>query len=71
MIQIEANIPIPEDRTTYPFRDMEMGDSILFKDEKQAASARVAAIRFAKVHRPGWTFSMRRVEDGWRLWRTA
>ena len=70
MIQIEANIPITEDRTTYPFRDMEAGDSILFKGEKQAASARVAAIRFAKVHRPGWVFSMRKVENGWRLWRT-
>jgi len=49
---------------------MEAGDSILFKGEKQAASARVAAIRFAKVHRPGWVFSMRKVENGWRLWRT-
>ncbi len=70
MVQIETNIPIPEDRTLYPFRDMGTGDSILFKGKKQAASARVAAIRFAKVHRPGWVFSMRKVENGWRLWRT-
>lgn len=61
---------MPEDRTKYPFRDMESGDSILFKDKKQADSARVAALRFVRVHRPDWHFSLRKVEDGWRLWRT-
>lgn len=71
MIQIESGIAIPEDRTTYPFRDMGVGDSILFKNEKKAASARVAALRFARVHKHGWTFSLRKVDNGWRLWRTA
>jgi len=48
---------------------MEAGDSILFTVQKQANSARVAALRFVRVHRPDWKFSLRRVENGWRLWR--
>jgi hypothetical protein len=45
------------------------GDSILFIDGKLAASARVAALRFSKIHQKGWQFRMRKVSDGWRLWR--
>jgi len=71
MYKIESNIEIPESRTKYPFDDMEVGDSILFPKRKAADSARVAAVRFAQAHRPGWKFSLRTVEDGWRLWRVA
>jgi hypothetical protein len=48
---------------------MEPGDSILFTSKAQADSARVASIRFVKIHRPDWSFVLRRVENGWRLWR--
>lgn len=58
-------------RSRYPFADMEPGDSILFPDKAQANSARVSAIRFVKMHQPTWVFSLRRVDGGWRLWRTA
>jgi hypothetical protein len=71
VLQIDQGIEMPETRTKYPFDEMERGDSILFTDKKQAESARVASIRFVKVHRPGWTFSLRRVDGGWRLWRNA
>jgi len=71
VLQIDQGIDMPETRTKYPFEDMEQGDSILFKDKRQAESARVASIRFAKVHRPDWTFSLRKVDGGWRLWRSA
>jgi len=70
MIQIDTGIVMPEDRTKYPFRDMQDGDSILFTDKKQAESARVASLRFVRMHAPKWQFSLRRVSDGWRLWRT-
>jgi hypothetical protein len=50
---------------------MEPGDSILFDSEKKATSARVAAVRYAFRHSPDWTFTLRKVEGGWRLWRTA
>lgn len=71
MYKIDSDIPVPESRTKYPFADMEVDDSILFKDEKKANSARVAALRFGKAKSPKWVFTVRRVHDGWRLWRTA
>jgi len=55
----------------YPFADMQEGDSFLITDRKKADSARVASLRFTKRQRPDWSFVMRRVEDGWRIWRVA
>lgn len=69
MLQIEQGIVMPSTRTKYPFLDMEPGDSILLTSKAQADSARVASIRFVKVHRPDWSFVLRKVENGWRLWR--
>jgi hypothetical protein len=50
---------------------MEAGDSILFGIRKQAESCRVAALRFTRVHQPKWVFTLRKVDDGWRLWRIS
>ena len=69
MIQIDEGIALPTNRSKYPFGDMETGDSILFKLRKQAESCRVAALRFTRVHQPEWSFSLRKVDNGWRLWR--
>lgn len=71
MLQIEQGIAMPETRTKYPFLDMEPGDSILFKNKNQAESARVASLRFVRVHKPDWEFTLRKVDNGWRLWRNA
>lgn len=71
MLQIEQGIELPTTRTKYPFIDMLPGDSILFRSKKQADSARVASIRFVKVHQPDWSFVLRKVDNGWRLWRKA
>ena len=71
MVQIDRGVELPQGRSRYPFSDMEKGDSILFKDERQASSARVAAVRFAQRYYPDWTFTLRKVENGWRLWRVA
>lgn len=71
MLQIEQGVALPATRTKYPFMEMEPGDSILFRSKKQADSARVASIRFVKVHQPHWAFVLRKVENGWRLWRKA
>lgn len=70
MIQIDEGIALPTNRSKYPFEEMEAGDSILFGIHKQAESCRVAALRFVRVHRPSWVFSLRKVDNGWRLWRT-
>ena len=71
MFQIESGVEMPMGRTKYPFGDMLPGDSIRFVDEKQANSARVSALRFVRSHAPDWSFQLRRVEGGWRLWRIA
>ena len=71
MFQIESGVEMPMGRTKYPFGDMLPGDSIRFVDEKQANSARVSALRFVRSHAPDWSFQLRRVESGWRLWRIA
>lgn len=71
MYKIDTGMTVPDSRTKYPFREMEPNDSILFKDKKNADSARVAALRYAKSQQPAWSFTLRRVEDGWRLWRVA
>jgi hypothetical protein len=70
MFEIDRGIDIPGSRTRYPFMEMEPGDSILFQDAKKAVSARVAAVRYAGKQEPPWGFTLRRVEGGWRLWRT-
>ena len=69
MYKIETDIEYPATRTKYPFTDMYVGDSILFTERTQADNARVSALRFAKAHDLGWKFSLRTVENGWRLWR--
>lgn len=69
MFEIDHDIDIPTSRTQYPFGDMRPGDSIFFKDPKKATSARVAAVRYGRKQEPSWTFTLRRVEGGWRLWR--
>jgi len=70
-MQIDKGIPfnaVP--RSRFPFADMEPGDSILFQERKKAESARISSMRFVRLRQPTWVFQMRRVEDGWRLWRT-
>jgi len=71
MFQIDSGVEMPMGRTKYPFSDMLLGDSILFTKFKQANSARVAALRFVRAHAPERRFQLRRVENGWRLWRMA
>lgn len=71
MFQIDTGVAMPTGRTKYPFGDMLVGDSIRFAKENQANSARVSALRYVRTHAPGWQFQLRKVEDGWRLWRVA
>jgi len=71
MLEIEQGIDIPASRTRYPFSDMEPGDSIFFPSAKNALSARVAAVRYAQKHNPGWVFTLRKINGGWRLWRAS
>ena len=53
------------------FHVTRMSNSILFGVRKQAESCRVAALRFTRVHQPKWVFTLRKVDNGWRLWRIS
>jgi hypothetical protein len=48
---------------------MNVGDSILIDDFRIAQSARVSAINYIKRHNLCWKFSMRKMENGWRIFR--
>ena len=50
-------------------RRMGVGDSILIDDFRVAQSARVSAINFIKRHDLGWKFGIRKMDNGWRIFR--
>lgn len=60
------DIPV---RHRYVFEGMEVGDSLFFDDFKLAENARVAAIQFAKRRNPDWKFGIRKMNNGWRIFR--
>ena len=71
MIEIDkacASLSVKE-RMSYPFVQMEVGDSFLLTEYKKAESARVAALLFAKRKSLEWKFSLRKVNEGWRVIR--
>jgi hypothetical protein len=50
---------------------MLVGDSFLITDHRKAESARISAINFVKRQQTEWKFTMRKMRDGWRLFRIA
>jgi hypothetical protein len=52
-------------RHRYVFDGMDVGDSLFFDDFKLAENARVAA----KRRNPDWKFGIRKMNNGWRIFR--
>jgi hypothetical protein len=67
MIKIEKNIAVPT--SSYPFDQMEVGDSFVVIDQTKIAGARVAAYNCGM--RKEKKFASRRVTEGVRIWRIA
>lgn len=72
-LMIEKNIPLPsrdtgigERRRKYPFNEMVSGDSFLVNGAR-VESIRSAMYAYGKKH--GKKFSMRKTDDGYRIWR--
>ena len=69
-IKIDKDVPRPTRQTTYPFADMEIGDSF-FAEGKNGNQLRNAAGHYRKKN--GWKFEVEeRVENnvkGARIWR--
>ena len=72
-MKIEKNIPIPESagESKYPFKDMEVGDSVFVEGQTSQGAAMMSAKNIER--RYGVKFSARkRTEDGVdgvRIWR--
>ena len=73
MYKIEHDVPPPSASSrkgsTYPFKDMNCGDSFFVPQSGPNYDAlRQAAIRFSK-NNPEYAFSLRKVKGGYRVWR--
>lgn len=69
--KIEKNVPVRSTvRETYPFADMQVGDSFALPDELSLTKARSAATNWGKKN--GRKFSCRLDgKGGGRIWRIA
>lgn len=69
-IKIEKGVPRPQGRTTrtYPFEQMNVGDSFLLP-EGGSLTARAGLYTIAKRH--GQKIAVRKTDDGVRVWRVA
>ncbi len=68
-MKIEKNVPAPEKKGNckYPWGEMEVGDSVLIKENIH--SAKCAARSYGSYH--GKKFICREREGGVRIWRSA
>ena len=70
--KIEKGVPMPDNRnygaTRYPFRQMEVGDSLFVPGQTTATFSGVPG---GWARRAGFKFACRTVEGGVRVWRVA
>ena len=50
---------------------LEVGQSVFCEEWRQAASLRSLSYYLIKTRKPGWKFTFRKMDRGWRLIRTA
>lgn len=50
---------------------LEVGQSVFCEEWKQAASLRSLSYYLIKTRKPGWKFTFRKMDRGWRLIRIA
>lgn len=63
-IILDPTVPIPENRESWPFREMKIGDS--FKTSNP--NVKSAAYMFSKRNQ-NYKFTTRKMKDGYRIWR--
>lgn len=69
-MQIEKNVPMPNARQDYPYKHMEVGDSVLI--DPSFGNLGVAQV-YAHVYgrQTGRKFKTRNIPEGLRVWRVA
>lgn len=74
-ITIDRNIPLPDPKrggkraSKYPWADMKIGESFRFPDTVKKTTAASLTYSAGKTHQR--KFSLRALDDGIRVWRTA
>jgi len=66
-VKVRKNVPMPEPRSSYPWRSMDIGDSFLFPDSYHIYSARSAC--YLAMKRTRRKFQVRETKEGLRCWR--
>jgi len=69
-MKIDKNIPFPKAYriSKYDFvKDMEIGDSVQVETNARA----IAIVSRAKLVKPIWSFRIRSIENGFRVWRVG
>jgi hypothetical protein len=75
-IKIEEDVPLPGPAgglKRYPFDEMKVGQSFFMKDDDLPAKTGAKGLRSAATmaqKKLGMKFTIRRVNKGYRLWRT-
>jgi hypothetical protein len=67
--KVESGVPLPAKgnaRRCFPFAEMKVGDSFV-----AAHIGCVAAAGVWKKRNPGWDYTSRKQNGGFRIWRTA
>lgn len=73
MASVEKNIPLPQDRNSYPFREMLPGDSILLDADGKGNKSKPAMAARVYAKRSGRKFTLRSIDGGAqvRIWRVS
>lgn len=69
---IDRSIITPVERPTDTLSrlaTLEVGQSVFCDDWREAASLRSLSYYLIKTRRPGWKFTFRKMDGGWRLIR--
>lgn len=74
-VKLEQEVPIPPIMRPgrdllYPFDIMEVNDSFLAEGMKTAANLYACISRYVKKEGAGKRFTVRKTEEGFRVWRT-
>jgi len=71
---IEKNIPLSKKGccSDYPFEKMKIGDSFIVGKHSRCLSQKIAnaSTQFGKRKTPIWKFSVRKIDNKIRIWRT-
>jgi hypothetical protein len=67
-IDVQKDVPVPEARKRYPYKDMEVGDSFFVE---AGGIQNVCNQNYRMGKKLGMSFIARKEEGGVRVWRTA